>query len=162
MTDDPIERLRAHVEKHKHRTGLYVSTDGLTALLDELERWKAHAIGLEHKVSQAMKQYNEMGAEIERLTKERDEARQTLSDWTTDIGVRGFARRSELDAAKAEVERLRGLFEAQKIRSVENARQADDLKARADELKAQRDELTAQVERLLAKEAARIGEALVK
>jgi hypothetical protein len=43
---------------------------------------------------------------IDQLTKERDEARQTLSDWTTDIGVRGFARRSELDAAKAEVERL--------------------------------------------------------
>jgi hypothetical protein len=97
--------------------------------------------------------------------RERDlrlEAEKALSDWTTDIGVRGFARRSELDAAKAEIERLRGLFEAQKIRSVDNARRADDLKARADELKAQRDELKAQVERWIAKEAARIGEALVK
>ena len=45
-------------------------------------------------------------AQVERLTKERDEARQTLSDWTTDIGVRGFARRSELDALRAQIDRL--------------------------------------------------------
>jgi uncharacterized coiled-coil DUF342 family protein len=99
MTDDPIEKLRAHLEKRRDHAQVFVSVDGLQAVFKEL-----------------------------------DEARQTLSDWTTDIGVRGFARRSELDA----------------------------MKARADELKSQRDELKAQVERLLAKEAARIGEALVK
>ena len=113
MTDDPIDRLRAHVEKHKHHQQAFFSTAGLTALLDLIR---------------SLREDNHD------LARQHDEAKQTLSDWTTDIGVRGFARRSELDAAKAEVETLTK----------------------------QRDELKAQVERLLAKEGERIGKTLVK
>ena len=113
MTNDPIERLRKHVEFHKGNERAMFSVAGLTALLDLLR---------------SLREDNHD------LARQRDEAKQTLSDWTTDIGVRGFARRSELDAAKAEVEKLTK----------------------------QRDELKAQVERLLGKEGERIGKALVK
>lgn len=46
MSDDPIERLRAHVERHKHRAGLYVSTSGVTALFDLLKVLTADNITL--------------------------------------------------------------------------------------------------------------------
>jgi hypothetical protein len=41
MVSEAIERMRAHVERHKHRTGLYVSTDGLQELLTMLDHLKA-------------------------------------------------------------------------------------------------------------------------
>jgi hypothetical protein len=38
VTDDPIERLRAHVEKHAHHQQAFFSTAGLKTLLEELDR----------------------------------------------------------------------------------------------------------------------------
>ena len=46
MSDDPIERLRAHVEKHKHHSQVFVSTAGLQALFDLLKVLTADNITL--------------------------------------------------------------------------------------------------------------------
>lgn len=86
-------------------------------------------------------------AQVERLTKERDEARQTLSDWTTDIGVRGFARRSELDAAKAEAETLTKERDDIHTLWLKCCSNSVALVHQHDELKAQNERLTYELDR---------------
>jgi hypothetical protein len=53
MTDDHIEKLRAHLERHKHRQQAFFSIDGLRALLKELEDVQAMFVMVE-KENQAL------------------------------------------------------------------------------------------------------------
>lgn len=41
LPDDPIERLRLHLERHQHREQAFFSTAGLRALLDRHDAMKA-------------------------------------------------------------------------------------------------------------------------
>ncbi len=84
---------------------------------------------------------------LQAVFKELDEARQTLSDWTTDIGVRGFARRSELDAAKAEVETLTKERDDIHTLWLKCCSNSVALVHQHDELKAQNERLTYELKR---------------
>jgi hypothetical protein len=44
---DPVERLKAHLEKHKHRDQVFVSTVGLRTLLDRVEAAEKRVAELE-------------------------------------------------------------------------------------------------------------------
>ena len=145
---DPIERIRKHLEFHKDSERAMFSTAGLRALLSKHDR---SLLSVEYWRRLAMQKDGEIIA----LTQERDEliVEKSQSSWGE------FQRQAKMladatrqrDELKAEVDRL--LAHANYVRGLEQQR---------DEARRQRDELKVQNERLLAKEAERIGKALVE
>jgi len=101
MMDDTIARLKDHLEKHKHRDQVFVSTTGLRALLEAAEqrsevtneRWAEHSTIMSLKGE---------------LIKAQDEAR-TLRNASLDLLARAETAEAQLkDADKAHA---RTLFE---------------------------------------------------
>lgn len=115
-TDDPILKLKAHLEKHKNREQAFFSIAGLAVLLTRLalrdtqvERLQKEVERLKQDVTywndQAMSKEThktELRAEIERLTKERDDIH-TL--WLKCCS-NSVALVHQHDELKAQVERL--------------------------------------------------------
>ncbi len=71
MSDDPIERLRAHVEKHRHHQQAFFSTAGLMVLLDLLDtQARQFREFVERDADDAIelsRQRDELKAQVERL-----------------------------------------------------------------------------------------------
>lgn len=132
MSDDPIQRLRLHLEKHQHHQQVFVSTAGLAVLLTRL----------------ALRD-----AQVERLTKERDDIH-TL--WLKCCS-NSVALVHQHDELKAQVERL--TYELDRWKEVDANK--PDWEKLWEEQSEKVDTLTAQVERLIAKEGERISKALV-
>jgi hypothetical protein len=78
-SDDPVERLKVHLERHKHREQVFVSTIGLRTLLDrvgaaekerdELREWKQmRTLHMSNSAAQHQRDMAEAQAHIAHLT----------------------------------------------------------------------------------------------
>jgi hypothetical protein len=119
MSDNPIERLRTHVEKHKHHQQAFFSTAGLAVLLTRLalrdaqverlqrERDDIHTLWLKCCSNSValVHQHDELKAQVERLTyelKRWKEVEVNRPDWEKLWGEQS----EKADELKAQVERL--------------------------------------------------------
>ncbi len=143
QSNEAIERLRAHLERHKHRTGLYVSTDGLTALFDQLDAMRADDISVARSMIQLASQKDELGHSNDLLRMQ-----------VYELTAQANALKAERDELKDTADRIASRLKKLE-KDIAEEREAWRLLIR------QRDELKAQVERLLANEATRISETLV-
>jgi len=88
-SDDPIERLRAHVEKHKHHQQAFFSTAGLKALLDALDDVRGMFVIMEKELVALTVQRDALKAQVERLLvgKGKDISKALREAQTSRLGV---------------------------------------------------------------------------
>jgi hypothetical protein len=93
MTDDPIERLRAHLEKRRDHANVFISVDGLQAVFNELDRLR-----LMHDRERDLR----MAAEVQ----VHEQAHKFFKEFVERDAADAVELRRQRDELKTQVERL--------------------------------------------------------